>query len=241
MTKVAAIIPARSGSKGVPHKNIRKVKNHSLLDWSISACKKSNLIDDIYISTDSEEYQNIAISLGGEAPFLRPKEFSTDISTDYEMIKHFLDWMKSNKSIPDYLVHIRPTTPLRDPMIIDKAIKTFMEDENSTALRSVHQMSESAYKTFEISKNGNLKPVGSTGNQIDNSNKPRQLFPETYVANGYVDVLKTNFIIEFSNIHGDKVMPFLTENTVEIDCEQDFQYLNFLIEQNLNIMNKLFN
>lgn len=240
MIKVVAIIPARSGSKGVPHKNIRKVKNHSLLDWSISACKKCNNIDDIYISTDSEEYQNIAISLGGKAPFLRPKEFSTDMSTDYEMIKHFLDWMESNKSMPDYLVHIRPTTPLRDPIIIDNAIKSFIEDQNSTALRSVHLMSESAYKTFEISKNGNLKPVGSIGNQIDNSNKPRQLFPKTYVANGYVDVLKTNFIIKFLNIHGDAVMPFLTPHTVEIDCEQDFKYLNFLIEQYPNIIKKLF-
>ena len=99
MYKVFAIIPARSGSKGVPNKNIRNLKGHSLIEWSIKACQKSRLINEIYLSTDSEEYRKLGISLGAKAPFLRPKEISQDNSTDYEMIKHFLDWLKEKNNV----------------------------------------------------------------------------------------------------------------------------------------------
>ena len=240
MSNILAIIPARSGSKGVPNKNIRKLKGHSLLDWSISACKKSKLIDEIFVSTDSKEYQKIAIELGAHAPFLRPKEISTDTSTDYEMLVHFLDWLESNKVYPDLIVHIRPTTPLRNPEIIDDAIRQFLKNPNKTALRSVHVMSESSYKTFEISESGYLMPIFSTERGLDEVNKPRQLFPKTYIANGYVDVLSPELILNTSFIHGDKVIPFQTPLTVEVDCEDDLKYLNHLIEEDFTIMKKLF-
>ena len=240
MVSIAAVIPARSGSKGVPNKNIRKGKGYPLLEWSIKACIKSKLIKNIYVSTDSQEYQNIAEKAGAKPPFLRPKELSSDTSSDYEMVMHLLNWLLENEQIPDYLVHIRPTTPIRDPDVIDKAITEFIHHPEASALRSVQKMSESAYKTFEITKKGNLKAVGSSSDDLDNSNKPRQLFPNTYLANGYVDILKTEFILKSGCIHGNLVIPFLTSNTVEIDCEDDFNYLNFLINQNPNIIKKLF-
>ena len=223
MTKVVAIIPARSGSKGVIHKNIRKVKNHSLLDWSISACKKSNLIDDIYISTDSQEYQNIAISLGGKAPFLRPKEFSTDISTDYEMIKHFLDWMKANKSIPDYLVHIRPTTPLRKISHIDNAIKIMKKNsKNYNSLRSINSMSQTSYKTLRI-VNKKLCGITKLDFDMDKFNLPRNMYSETYEANGIVDIYKTKNIIN-GYLLGKKVFPYKIDFlNSDINTPNDFK------------------
>ncbi len=240
MVKILAVIPARSGSKGVPNKNIRKLKGHSLLDWSISACRKSKFINDIFVSTDSYEYQKISIMLGAFAPFLRPKELAADTSTDYEMVIHLLDWLSKYKSMPDLLVHIRPTTPLRDPEIIDKAINNFMKSENKTALRSVHIMSESSFKTFKISESGNLMPIFSEKPELDIANNPRQMFPDTYVANGYVDVLSPDFILKSGSIHGNRVMPFKTPCSVEVDCENDFLYLNYLVEKDPNILKKLF-
>jgi len=216
---ILALIPARSGSKGVPNKNIRDLKGHSLLDWSITACKKSKLINNIFVSTDSADYQKISIELGACVPFLRPKEISSDTSTDYEMIIHFLEWLLKNKIAPDLLVHIRPTTPIRNPEIIDEAITLFLKNKNKTALRSVHLMSESSYKTFEISKEGYLMPIFSDKQELDKVNKPRQMFPETYIANGYVDVLSPEFILKSNCIHGDQVIPFETPFTVEVDCE----------------------
>ena len=83
MAKVVALIPARAGSKGVPHKNIRPIGGHALIEWSIAACKKSKRIDRVIVSTDSVEYQSLCRNFGAEVPFLRPVEISGDGSTDY--------------------------------------------------------------------------------------------------------------------------------------------------------------
>ena len=125
MANVAALIQARSGSKGIKDKNLLKIGGKMLLEWSIKACKKSNFISEVIISTDSEEYSKHALNAGGSVPFLRPKEISKDTSTDYECVKHFLDWLDKNNKTIDLIAHIRPTTPFRDPEIIDKGLIHF--------------------------------------------------------------------------------------------------------------------
>ena len=237
---IIALIPARSGSKGVPHKNIKSLCGYTLLEWSIAACKKCELIDDIYVSTDSEEYRQLAISKGAKAPFLRPKEISTDYSTDYEFIVHTLDWLKENNNEPDIIAHIRPTTPLRKVYLMNQAIKSFLGNEKATALRSVHEMSESAYKTFEISENNKLKCIFSENFSLDNSNNARQKFPKTYSANGYIDLLSTKFIRSNGLLHGNNVVPFITPNTIEVDSVDDFEYLEFIVKSNKNLLEGLF-
>ena len=115
-------------------------------------------------------------------------------------------WLSKHDELPEYIVHIRPTTPFRDPKFIDEAIRCFTQHQDATSLRSVHAMSESAYKTFEISSGCYLKRVGSTTSSLDMANNPRQSFPETYIANGYVDVLSVQYILGNKLIHGDKVL-----------------------------------
>lgn len=241
MAKVVALVPARAGSKGVPNKNVRLLGGHSLLAWSIAACLKSSSIDRVIVSTDSAEYAELAQKLGAEAPFLRPAAISGDRSTDYDFIVHALDWLAAEKGEPDYLVHIRPTTPLRDPQLIDDAVAAFIAAPNATALRSVQKMPESAYKTFEIAEGGQLKRLGVDNTDLDSANNARQQFPDTYQANGYVDVLSTVFIRKAKLIHGDHVMPFITPTVVEVDTEDDFAHLEFQLTQMPNILQKLFN
>lgn len=241
MAKVVALIPARAGSKGVPNKNVRLLGGHSLLSWSIAACLKSPSIDRVIVSTDSAEYAELAQKLGAEAPFLRPASISGDRSTDYDFIVHALDWLAAEKGEPNYVVHIRPTTPLRDPQLIDDAVAAFIAAPNATALRSVHEMPESAYKTFEIAAGGQLKRLGADNTDLDSANNARQQFPDTYQANGYVDVLSTIFIRKAKLIHGDCVMPFITPTVVEVDTEDDFAHLEFQLTQMPNILQKLFN
>lgn len=241
MAKVVALIPARAGSKGVPNKNVRLLGGHSLLEWSIAACLKSTTIDRVIVSTDSVEYAALAQKLGAEAPFLRPAAISGDRSTDYDFIVHALDWLAAEKGEPDYLVHIRPTTPLRDPRLIDDAVKAFLAVPYATALRSVQEMSESAYKTFEMAAGGQLKRLGADNTELDSANNARQQFPITYQANGYVDVLSTAFIRKAGLIHGDHVIPFVTPAVVEVDTEDDFAYLEFQLTQMPGILQKLFN
>lgn len=240
MPKVLALIPARSGSKGVPHKNIRSLGGRPLIEWSIAACKAAASIDATVVSTDCERYREIAQNCGAEVPFLRPTEISSDMSSDYSFIKHALDWFYKNSGEPDYLVHIRPTTPFRDPDIIDSAVETFTGKGSWTALRSVQEMSESAYKTFEIDNGEVLKSVGFSNSGLDFANDARQQFPTTYTANGYVDVLSTAFIRENKIIHGEHVKAFISPKVTEVDDEDDFKNLEVQLKLNPKLYDKIF-
>jgi CMP-N,N'-diacetyllegionaminic acid synthase len=240
MSGIAAIIPARSGSKGVKDKNIKNLHGHSLLEWSINAAKHSELIDRVFISTDSEEYAKIGRDCGAEVPFLRPESISGDSSSDLDFILHAIEEFNKINFYPEYIAHIRPTTPIRDPDLIDEAIKLLQDNQEFTSLRSVHKMSESSYKTLEIN-NGILTTLTAfKGGEID-ANKPRQSFPDTYQANGYVDILSTNFILKNNEIHGKKILPFITKPAYELDSIEDFDYLEYLAANSQCIISKLFN
>ena len=241
MHKIIAIIPARSGSKGVPDKNIRNLGGFPLIQWSIEACKKSKMISRIIVSTDSSEYGKICQDLGADVPFLRPAEISKDSSTDLEFVNHALDWLETNDNQPDFLVHIRPTTPLREPKIIDEAITKILDQPSFTSLRSIHEMSESAYKNFEVINDDTLVTVFDRNNDLDHSNLGRQSFPRTFVPNGYVDVLRTSFIRKANLLHGNKVMPFITNAVTEIDSEADFNFLKYQISVDSSSKEAIFN
>ena len=240
MPSIVALIPARSGSKGVPHKNIKLLGGRPLIEWSIMACEQTASIDRIIVSTDSEDYANLSRKMGAEVPFLRPAEISGDHAIDFDFIKHALDWFLKNGGEPDYIAHIRPTTPFRDPALIDEAVRVFVDHPTATALRSVHQMSESAYKTFEIAPAGQLKPVASDSTELDAANNTRQQFPATYVANGYVDVLSTSFIRKMQLIHGNHVLPFVTAAASEVDTMEDFSFLEMELQNHPEFATRLF-
>jgi len=240
MADVVAIIPARSGSKGVPDKNIRLLAGAPLIAYSITAARLTANIDRVIVSTDSVLYADIAHKYGAEVPFIRPEEISGDNSTDYDFIKHILDWIQDNEGYrPTYLVHLRPTTPLREISHIKTAIDLIQKAEHATALRSVHEMPESAYKAFEIEGNY-LKSVGSGSFDLDAANDPRQRFNKTYQANGYVDVIKTSYVMENEKIHGDQVIAYITPYVVEVDTLADFDYLEYQVAKEPMIVNKLF-
>ena len=137
LTEVIAIIPARSGSKTLTDKNITLLSNHPLIAYSIAVAKASKKIDRVIVSTDSQHYAEIASLYGAEVPFLRPVEYATDESTDRDFLVHAMSWMNEfERNIPEYWVHLRPTTPLRDPLIVDQAIEIIMQKNNATSLRS---------------------------------------------------------------------------------------------------------
>ena len=238
--EIVAIIPARGGSKGVPDKNIRLLEGKPLIAYSIAAADKSKLINRTIVSTDSKLYSNLAKKYGAEVPFLRPVELAQDSSTDYDFVKHLLDWLEDNEgSVPDILIHLRPTTPLRDPEIIDNAIEILINNIEATSLRSAHEMPETAYKQFEL-ENGYYKTIFSGLFELDNANQSRQSYPKTYSPNGYVDVLRTSFILDNNLLHGNRVMGFVTNVTTEIDTIEDFEFIEWQINKNDDLLNKPF-
>ena len=218
---VYAIIPARSGSVSIKDKNIRLLHGHPLLSYSIAAAKMSNCIDRTIVTTDSENYAAISRQYGAETPFIRPKGISDNNSTDLEFMEHAISWFADNEALlPEYWIHLRPTTPIRDPKVIDEAIEIIGSNEEATCLRSFHKTNECPFKWFTKEKDGFYHTL--TGISPDEANGPRQQYPTVYVPNGYVDVLRTEYIIYNHKLHGDKVLGFEVNPTIDIDYETDF-------------------
>ena len=146
--KIISIIPARSGSKGLRNKNIKKINDIHLVGHSIISSLKCKIISNTFVSTDSIKYKKIAISYGAKVPFLRPLNFSQSNSTDFQVINHAINFLEKINLEFEYIVFLRPTTPQRSPNIINKAIKKFI-NSNFDSLRSVQEMSESSFKSLE--------------------------------------------------------------------------------------------
>ena len=128
--KTVCIIPARSGSKSVLKKNIELLAGYPLLAYSIIAARLSSKIQQTIVSTDSQEFADIARSYGADVPFLRPKEISRDDSLDIEYVRHALDWFQTHHgNQPEYIVILAPPTPLRDPVLIDAAIEKLIRNK----------------------------------------------------------------------------------------------------------------
>lgn len=219
-----AIIPARSGSKGVKNKNIRLLNGHPMIAYTIAAAKLANEIDRVIVSTDSEQYADIARKYGAEVPFLRPKEISGDCSTDMEFMQHAINWFyKQEGSVPEYWVHLRVTCPLRDPRIIDKGIKKIKAHPEGTCLLSVNKVENylTAYKWLIKDGEEYIKSIFFENN--DDANMPRQSYPDTYIPNIYVDVLTTRSIVADGRLHGNTMLCLETEPTIDVDTEQDFE------------------
>ncbi len=224
--KVLAVIPARGGSKGVPKKNIKLLENYPLISYSIAAAKLSEKIDKVVVTTDSEEIANISLQYDAEVPFLRPAKLATDSATDIDYMIHCLDWLESNENyIPDLVVLLRPTTPLREVKYIDEAIEALMGNDIATSLRSSHIVSESPFKWFSLQK-GFYTPI-CENYDLEDTNKPRQKFPDVYIPNGYVDIIKTDFITKHNSLYGNHILGFITPIGYEVDTSDDFDYLEF--------------
>lgn len=228
--KVYAIIPARSGSKGVKNKNIRCLLGYPMLAYSIMACKLCGGIDRIIVSTDSEEYARIARYYGAETPFIRPAEISGDNSTDIEFMQHAINWLAENEGeLPELFMHVRPTYPLRDFKVMRDALDRMKADNTATSLRSAYLASNTPYKWFNLREDGYYKPIRDDMT-LDQANNPRQAFPDVFIPDGYVDMLRTSHIIEKDLMHGDRMIGFVVPSGIDVDAMKDMEYLEFIIK-----------
>ena len=228
MAGIAALIPARGGSKGIHKKNIVNVGGFPLIAYSIAACKMSKRIDRIVVSTDDGEIAAVAREYGADVPFLRPERYALDTSTDFDVIEHF--FFKSGYYEGGYndapIAYIRPTTPYRNPQEIDRLIELFTQSNQyseSSGARSAHELAESPYKYYQI-HNNYFKGLFEDYNGVkDYMNLPRQTFPAAYHPNGYIDIVKPQTLAETNKTFGDKVFPLITNSVLEIDTEQQLK------------------
>ena len=230
--KISALIPARDGSKGIQGKNIRSLAGYPMIAYSIIAAKLCSEIDQVIVSTNSQHYAEISMYYGAEVPFLRPSKYSQDTSEDRDVVLHYLNWCRANLyTIPDLIIYLRPTTPLRDPMELSNAISKLQNDKGATSLRSAHELSEPPQKMFQLNPEGNWEGFFPDDPRTEYFNLPRQSFPTAYHPNGYIDILKTSILESGNAFFGDRIMAYITPNTVEIDQPEDLKYLNYVISQ----------
>lgn len=222
--EVIAIIPARSGSKGIKNKNIADVCGFPLIAYSIMAARMCREISRVIVSTDSENYADIAKQYGAESPFLRPKEISGSESQDIEYLSHALQYLgETEGKVPEYIMLLRPTTPVRDIRLMLRAVAAIQENEAASALVSVHCANECPYKWMKVGKNGYLESP-FWGMKPDDVNAPRQSFEKIFIPDGYVDVLKAETILEKQCVYGDRALPFFVEqDVIDIDSIEDME------------------
>ena len=152
--KIIAIIPAKGNSRAIPKKNIVKILGKPLIYYTIKEAKKSKLIDDLVVSTDSKKILKISKKYGAKAPFLRPKYLSTDFVQSLPVVKHaVLHMEKLNKFKYDYILLLQPTCPLRNYVDIDSSLKNLINSKFESITSVVDVEGNHPYRMKIIKKN----------------------------------------------------------------------------------------
>ena len=203
-----AIIPARSGSKGLPGKNIRPLCGKPLVVWSIETALKSRYVDEVLVSTDGDEIARISTEHGASVPFRRPPEFSTDTATTLSAVKHALDYYRDNHGREfDIVVLLEPTSPLREDEDIDLMLERFTREwDNYDSIVSLGEVREHPSIMKRLVGDG-IKPfcpeLAQTTRRQDNA--------PAYFPYGVAYIVKTGSLIQESTFYTKRCTYYLVK------------------------------
>lgn len=220
-----AIIPARSGSKGIKDKNIKLLNGKPLMQYAIDEAFKSNIFDEIFVSTDSEEYAEIARKCGANVPFLRPNEISQDKSNANEYIIHTINEYRRLGKKFDYFVLLQPTSPLRRKDDIINAVN-ILTHENLDSVVSVCEAEHSPFVYNKLPEDNCLYEFVLKENNVN-----RQEAGRYYRINGAIYIMNCIKYLETNDFYGinSKACIMKQEHSIDIDSELDFKFAEFLI------------
>jgi CMP-N,N'-diacetyllegionaminic acid synthase len=219
--KNLCIIPARSGSKGVPGKNTKALNGKKLLEYTYEAALSSKLIDNTILSTDSEIIAESAYPYRIEVPFIRPPHLAKDDTPTLPVIKHVIDYFEKLGEQYDNIVLLQPTCPFRERGFVDKCIEHFIATQ-ADSLCSVRKVPHeyNPHWVFETDDAGFLKVA--TGDEAVIPS--RQLLPPAFARDGSVYVFKADNISKYNSIYGKKMAYLESENLlhINIDTREDW-------------------
>jgi N-acylneuraminate cytidylyltransferase len=224
---IYVLIPARGGSKSIKDKNIVKIKKKELIYFTIQTAKKLKKITKIVVSTDSKKIAKVAKLYGAEVPFIRPKKYSKDNSTDLQVFKHYINWLKKNNmTIPKIIIHLRVTTPFRNTNIVNKAINIILKNKNISSLRSMRKSIFSPYKMWFVENKKAIPVLKNKKKELHSAS--RQSLKSSYDHIGYVDILRVKKTIYKNSMVGKNVYPFLLnvaqlKKYIDIDTKYDLR------------------
>ncbi len=225
--KTLGVITARSGSKGIKDKNIRYLKGKPLLAYTIESALNSRFIDEVMVSTDSENYANISREFGANVPFLRSEENSTDTAKSVDVLLEVLDEYKRRGQEFDNVVLLQPTSPMRTYKNLNDAFQMFY-DKNADSVVSVCECEHNPNFCNTLPTDLNLSRF------IKNESiKRRQDLEKFYRVNGAIYISKVNALREKHSFYGRLSFAFIMEQkeSIDIDLELDFEYVEFLMNR----------
>lgn len=219
------LIPARGNSKSIPKKNLVKINNTPLIVYTIKFLKEMKCFEKIIVSTEDRDIIELCTKYDVEI-LLRPPEMSCDMSSDYDYLKHFFE----NYNCEEVAL-FRPTTFLRDSIFVKSSVTEYQFKKNNiTGFRSVHKINENPYKLFKLNNECICETFFEDFNgDRDFSNLPRQTFPDTFKADGHIDIIKRNTIFVDKSVYGDKIYGVIGENILDIDSIEDLKFAEYLI------------
>jgi len=237
-TRVIAIIPARGGSKSIPRKNIKRLGGFPLIAYSIAAARNTKSVDRVIVTTDDDEIAGIAKKFGAEVPFKRPPQLADDTARDLPVFQHALDWLaKNERSHPEIIVQLRPTSPLRPPGCVERAVNLILKTPDTDSIRSVTHAGQNPYKMWRI-VNGQLESLLQTAFH-EPYNMPRQELPSTYWQTGHIDVIRTRVIRAKKSMSGDIILPYFVDTpyVLDLDTPEQWEYAEYVLRRkNLDIV-----
>ena len=236
---VLGLILARGGSKSIHKKSIAPCAGRPLMEYTIEAAKRSTGITRLAISTDDVEIAALAKGHGVEVPFMEPADLADDGSPrDLIVFRHAIAWLEENEGyVPDIVVHLRPTTPLKKVDDIDRAITLLLENEEAESVRSICEPIHTPFKMYR--RDGRfLEPILKLeypdvfARYPEPYNMPRQALPQVWRHSGYVDVVRTS-VIKKGSMSGSKILPLEIEKwrDVDIDSKRDLLYAEMIIRE----------
>ncbi len=228
------LVGIRSGSKGVPNKNIRPLAGKPLVGWILEAAARSKHVNRIVVSTDSEEYAAVARSFGAEVPVLRPVELAADRSPEFEYVKHMLAWLREHEGYePDLVVRAMATVPLQSTEDIDGVVELLLGDSAADSAVVVAEAHQHPHKALKIVEEGGHKKVLTYFTDSGREVTPlaRQGYEKAYFRANII-AFRPRVIKDTDSLTGDTVRPYVIpqDRAVDIDSEADF----FIIEQLIN-------
>ncbi|WP_076792525.1 acylneuraminate cytidylyltransferase family protein [Chlorobium sp. KB01] len=224
MRKVA-FIPARSGSKRIPDKNIRFLNGHPLLAYSVRAAIECGVFDAVICATDSERYAEVARYYGAEVPVLRMLSISGDKSPDFEWVIWLLEELRKMGKNYDVFSILRPTSPFRLPETIVRAWETFINDPSADSLRAVEKCRQHPGKMWMLRSKRMfpLLPFENGGTPWHSSQYAS--LPEVYVQDASLEIAWSRIAIEHHSIAGESIIPFVSREFEGFDINEPEDWL----------------
>jgi CMP-N-acetylneuraminic acid synthetase len=213
------LIPARGGSKGVPNKNLRRLNGKPLFEYAIDAAFECQFIDEIILSSDSDEILKLGEKLG-VVTHVRSLLAASDISTASQVVLDVIfDKFKHNLSKDNYFVYLQPTSPFRTGAHITSAFE-LMGQHCVDGCISVIRMLQSPYKSYVMNSQGRLKSIFDE----EKTNANRQTLPIAYYPNGAIYIFTASDFLRKNSFPTNGSVPLIMspEDSIDIDTEQDF-------------------